>query len=146
MSVAPPPLPIKTGTPVWKKYLFFGAMLVPAFFFHVFNSLVLAPKAKRLWIDAGETISGADWIMDIGRNVTIYFQAGLVLMVCVIAALELYTRWWASWRTGFLAIMTLAFNTFVFIEVTHSATTMGLAAPVVVGKAKQQLEKEAVPK
>ena len=146
MSVVPPPLPIKTGTPVWKKYLFFVAMLAPSVFFHVFNSLVLAPKAKRLWMDAGEAISRADWFMDIGRNVTINIQVGLVLMVCIIAALELYTRWWARWRTGVLAIMTVVITTFVFLEVAHSAMTMGLAAPVVVGKAKQQLEKSGVQK
>lgn len=146
MSVVPPPLPIKIGTPVWKKYLFFGAMLGPALVFHVFNALVLDPKARKLWKDAGENVASAQWWMNINEYFIPLMQVSVVVLTCVIAALELYTRWWPRWRTGVLATMTLALNTFVLFEVSYTSATMGLAAPQAIKKAKQEVEKKAVQK
>ena len=146
MSVVPPPWPIKTGTPVWKKYLFFVAMLGPAFIIHIFNALVLDPKARRLWQDAGEHVASAQWWMNINDYFIPLVQVSVVVLTCIIAALELYTRWWARWRTGVLAVATLLLNAFVFFEVTYTATTLGLAAPQAIKKAKQDVENKAAPK
>jgi hypothetical protein len=130
-ETSPPPFPPQSRE-VWKFYLFCVVYLLPSLFFFVFASLVVFPKAQKLWLDAGSTVFNARWLLECNGVIISSIIWITPVLVLLFSFLELKVRGWPRWRKPITAGLVILLNTYALTAVTASAVTMGLAATSVM--------------
>jgi len=125
----PPAIPPPAPEPGWKTYLRAGLFIVPPLICWKFACVVMVPKVRELWNDAGLASQESVGIwntLDILVQHGSVFLAGLVILLM---ALDFYSLGWRAFRRFGVDVILWGLNVAILVGLVSIGLLALLAAP-----------------
>ena len=112
----------------WRTYLKAMVFLLPAIICWQFVCMLVLPKLRQLWEEAGATVSNAQWVMNI---INLLVQYGLVILITallILVLLDFCSKTWACYRRLAVGITVWFLNSIVLAGLTAAVVSAVLVA------------------